>query len=89
MQVNLNTGYCMQFLKYAIRISHGNVQNQETFFLILAVIKSDNFDNAAIVQDDNQEVLNYVPKMHREWSDKTKHVLMLPETAAGWFMCSK
>lgn len=53
------------------------------------MIKSDNFDNAAIVQDNNQRVLNYVPKMNTIWSDKMKHVIILSETAAGWCMCIK
>lgn len=53
------------------------------------MIKSDYFDNAAIVQDNNQRVLNYVPKMNTIWSDKMKHVIILSETAAGWFMCIK
>lgn len=53
------------------------------------MIKSDYFDNAAIVQDNNQRVLNYVPTMNTIWSDKMKHVIILSETAAGWFMCIK
>lgn len=68
------------------------MQNKETFFSIFTVINSirlDYFDNAAIVQDCNQILLNYVPKMHTTWSDKTQHVIILPETAAGWFMCIK
>lgn len=61
----------------------------ETFFSIFTVINSDYFDNAAIVHDINQRLLNYVPKMHTAWSDKTQHVILLSETAAGWFICIK
>lgn len=68
------------------------MQNKETFFSVFTVINSirlDYFDNAAIVQDCNQILLNHVPKMHTTCYDKTQHVIILPETAAGWFMCIK